>query len=268
MKGTAGRTGRCARWLTSKPHWLTQLPTNPRGSCQQGFGVRVAVVAEELFPGAELDDLTEVHHRDPVAEEAHGCEVMRDQQHADAELERRSSNSSRIVAWTETSSAEVGSSSDQNARLDGERARDREPLALTAGEGGRAGGRAPPRAARPAPSARGSARLLRAPRASSWTASSSRNTLRIVSRGFSDEYGSWNTSCTARCWARTARLRACHRGESHRSRSAPKPGDHARKRRLSAAGLTDKAERLPAATESETSSTATSVLPATEKLPR
>ncbi len=53
---------------------------------EQGPGVGVARVREELAGGGHLDDLAEVHHRDPVAHVAHDRQVVGDEDVGEAEL--------------------------------------------------------------------------------------------------------------------------------------------------------------------------------------
>ena len=102
-----------------------------------------------------------------------------------------------ICAWIETSSADTGSSSDDEVRVDRERAREADPLALAAGELVRVarGGvgrqaddleqlaHAPPRLAAPGEAVH--AQRLATIRPTLW-------------RGLSDANGSWKTICIRR----------------------------------------------------------------------
>ena len=89
---------------------MTLLGAHPRDRVDERPGVRVPRVPEELVGVGDLDDPAEVHDGDPVAEVLHDGEVVRDEQDAQAELARSGAKSSRIVACTDTSSAETGSS--------------------------------------------------------------------------------------------------------------------------------------------------------------
>jgi putative ABC transport system ATP-binding protein len=65
---------------------------------------------EEVRAGASLDDPAAIHHRDPIADVLDQAQVVRDEQVG--QLQRSCSSSSRLTtcAWTETSSADTGSS--------------------------------------------------------------------------------------------------------------------------------------------------------------
>src|ERR1017187_8529741 len=65
---------------------MGELGVGDRDGGQQRAGVAVARQAVERVARRQLDDLAEVHHRDPVAHVAHDCEVVGDEDHRQAEL--------------------------------------------------------------------------------------------------------------------------------------------------------------------------------------
>ena len=154
--------------------------------------------------GCGLDDAPEVHHRDAVGDVAHDGEVVGDEQVREPELALGARTSRlRICAWIEPSSAVTGSSS-------------------TSSSGSTASARAMPIAlALPARQLVRVARLVfgaepdqrehlgharaRSRRVRPAIRSGSATIARAVMRGSSDEYGSWNTICTRRRIARSAR---------------------------------------------------------------
>ena len=100
-------------------------------------------------------------------------------------------------AWIETSSADTGSSSRISYRIDGQRTRDPDPLALTAGELVREAVDVLAGQARRGRAAGGSRRSIFA----FWTPRILSGVARICEtrlRGFSDACGSWNTICISR----------------------------------------------------------------------
>ena len=82
--------------------------TAESSACVYGWrGLRV-----ELGRGRGLDDLAEVHDRDPVGDVAHDREVVADEQVGEAAARsRRSASRFSTWAWIDTSSALTGSSS-------------------------------------------------------------------------------------------------------------------------------------------------------------
>ena len=66
---------------------------------------------------AELDDLAEVHHRDPVRDVPDDGEVVRDEQVRRVELVLQLLEQVDDLAWIDTSSAETGSSSTSSSGL-------------------------------------------------------------------------------------------------------------------------------------------------------
>ena len=94
----------------------------------------MARIREELIPRRDLDDPAEVHDGDALAEVADGGEIVRDHQDADRELRAQiveEREDRRLHRDVERRGRFVG---DQDARLDGERPRDRDALALTTRE--------------------------------------------------------------------------------------------------------------------------------------
>ena len=83
----------------------------------------------------DLDDLAEVHHRDAVGDVPDDREVVRDEEIRQRRT-RAAALASRLItcAWIETSSAETGSSSTTQLRVERERAGDADALPLAAGE--------------------------------------------------------------------------------------------------------------------------------------
>ena len=113
-------------------------PRCPGDGFDESPGIGMRWTIENVVDWAALDDLAAVQDVDAVGDLADDREVVRDEQVAEAELARAASLSRlRICACTETSSAETGSSQTISLRLHGERAGDRDPLALAARERGR-----------------------------------------------------------------------------------------------------------------------------------
>ena len=77
---------------------------------EQGPGVGVARVPQDLVHGPRLDDAAQVHDRDLMGQVGHHREVVGDEQVGEPAVSCRSLSRLRIWAWTETSRALVGSS--------------------------------------------------------------------------------------------------------------------------------------------------------------
>ena len=105
-----------------------------RDGREQGLGVRVARVGVKLMAGGDFHDAAEIHDDDAVADVFNYRQVVRDKKQGEAEfflqvleeiddlgLHRDIKRGDRLV-------------SDDQARADGERARDADPLTLPAGE--------------------------------------------------------------------------------------------------------------------------------------
>ncbi len=113
---------------------------------------------------------------------------------------------------------------DQQLRLERERAGDRHALALAAREVARVRSRAPGPGGRPGRAAPGSGRRCRSAATILWTRRSSESVWRTVIRGFSDEYGSWNTIWIRRRSDRCALQRRAARRRSGSRRPSARAG--------------------------------------------
>ena len=90
---------------------------------------------EDLGGRPLFDDHASAHHRDLVAQLPHDAEVVGDEEVGDAQLVPGGlASRSSTWRWIETSSDETASSQTTSAGRDRERARNRDPLALPAGE--------------------------------------------------------------------------------------------------------------------------------------
>ena len=115
---------------------------------QQLLRVGVLRVAEDRLARPDLDDLAEIHHRDPVADALDHRHVVRDEQVGEPELRlqvQHQVDDLRLDRDVERGDRLVG---DDQLRPDGERAGDADALALAAGEFVREAAR-PCRASRP-----------------------------------------------------------------------------------------------------------------------
>ena len=153
---------------------------------------------EELLRRSLLDDRAEVHHRDAVAEELDGREVVGDEEAREAEVALEVAEQvedRRLHRHVERGDGLVR---DQKDRRNGERAREPDALPLAARELVRI----------PVPQLRPEADLVeelrrracrgRRRRASRCSRSGSPTIWPQVMRGLSEEYGSWKTMCTPR----------------------------------------------------------------------
>ena len=209
-------------------------------------GLREERVARPL-----LDDPAEVHDGDRVGHVADDREVVRDeevgqvepvlqvaQQVEDLRLDRDVDGRDRLVEHDEL-------------RVERERARDADALALAAGELARIGARVlraqadeleQLRHARRAAACRESER--------SWTTSGNETICSTVFRLFSDAYGSWKTICISRRSRRSSRggrREDVGRVEVDAARGRlVEPEQQPRERRLARAGLADEPDRLAA----------------------
>ena len=106
----------------------------PRHRLQQPLRVWMPRVVEQLGGRRRLHDPAEVHHRNPVAHMPHDRHVVRDEQHRQPQLAAQlvqQVQHRRLHRHVERGHGLVG---DQHVRLERERARDRDALALAAGE--------------------------------------------------------------------------------------------------------------------------------------
>ena len=200
---------------------------------------------------AALHHRAGVQHDDVVADAPHDLEVVRDEQVAEAELACRSQQQVEDLRLHRDVERRDGLVADHQVGLGGERAGDREPLALAAGQLGRVARSAwRPRADRGEQLVARAARAAR--RATSVQAAAAPRRCRAtVKRGSSESYGSWNTICTAR--RSSAQLGATRAGTTSpwkRTLARRRPleaEDQARGGRLARAGLADQADRRAAA---------------------
>ena len=200
---------------------------------QQRLRIGVARVGEQFVGRRGLDDAAEIHHGDAVGDVLHHREIVRDEDVGEAEpplqvaqqvehlrADRHVERRDRLVAHDQL-------------RLDRERARDHDALALPAGEFVRIARRE----ARLEPDHLAAARATRSRRCAAGTmscsASGSARMSPTVMRGLSDAYGSWNTSCAwrrigaragfARARTRPARRSACGPAVGSIRRSTSRP---------------------------------------------
>ena len=102
-----GQIGRHAR---NRVERLRAVMVEARDRAEERLRVRVPHVPEQLVRARALDDLSGVHHHDPVGSRRDHAEVVRDQDDRHLRSRRSASIRSRIWAWIVTSSAVVGSS--------------------------------------------------------------------------------------------------------------------------------------------------------------
>ena len=89
MEGAAARRVGRVRQVVGEPDPPPRVPqarVRQRHRGQQGLGVRVAWPGVQLAGLGHLDDLAEVHHRDPVADALHHRQVVGDEQVGQAQL--------------------------------------------------------------------------------------------------------------------------------------------------------------------------------------
>ena len=153
---------------------------------------------EQRLGRPRLDDAAQVHHRDPLGDLPHDGEVVGDeevgqpavalqvgQQVEHLRLHRDVERRDRLVA-------------DDEARLDRERPRDPDALALATGELVRDSASAYPGSSPTSSSSAATRRPTSAPRASRWISMPSATAAPTVMRGLSALYGSWKMICIRR----------------------------------------------------------------------
>ena len=86
------------------------LPVDRGHRRQQRLGIGMMRSGEHLLGRADLHQPAEIEHGDAVRQIAHHAEIVGDEDVADLLRVCRSTSRLRMAAWTETSSAEVGSS--------------------------------------------------------------------------------------------------------------------------------------------------------------
>ena len=133
--GSSARARRRCRTIRSRPSSRVRVGDGHRR--QQRAGVRVRGWPYRSSRRRDLDDLAQVHHRDPVADVPHHRQVVGDEHVGEPSSSCRSASRLMIWAWIETSSAETGSSQTTSFGLQRQRPGDADPLALAAGELGR-----------------------------------------------------------------------------------------------------------------------------------
>src|SRR2546428_10461852 len=139
VEAAAARRVREARDRSAEPDpFPGPVEVERRDRRKQRFSVRVMWRGKDILGGAELDELREIHHPDPVGEVANHAQVVRDedvrdafgglkfgQQVEDRGLDRNVQGRDRLVA-------------DDDVRRPGERPADGHPLPQPSGEFGRA----------------------------------------------------------------------------------------------------------------------------------
>ena len=162
--------------------------------------LRVGVEGPRRRPRrGRLDDPAEVHDRDAVGDLPHHRRGRgRRRRRSGRARSCRSASRLTTCAWTETSSAETGSSAIDQPRARA-RARGRCRCAgaarrrTRAGSGRRARGRSPTSSISSAPG-----RAISLARPAPWTRAARRSIAPTRLRGFSEAYGSWKTICISR----------------------------------------------------------------------
>ena len=139
--GTAGVEGAApwrierARHFAHDHHALVaQSRIGMRHRGQQQLRVGVSRPLGDLLGGAELDNAAEVHDGDPVAHVADQMEVMRDEQVGEAEAFLQLEQQVHDLGLDGDVERAHGLVEHHELRLDGERARNADALALTARE--------------------------------------------------------------------------------------------------------------------------------------
>ena len=127
------RVGRLAADQRAGPRAVL-LGVGDRDRRQQGAGVGMDRLGVELLGGRELDQLAQVHDCDPVGDVADDAEVVGDEDVRQAEVVLEVVEQVDDLGLDRDVERRTGSSSTISLRIDGERAGDADPLALTAGE--------------------------------------------------------------------------------------------------------------------------------------
>ena len=115
--GTTGREGTArhpavgtGRLSAHQRDTIGFLTFQPRRRGQQGTRVRMARMRKDFLGRRLLDDLSQIHDRDAIAQALDHRQVVRDEQVGEPRLRRRSSSRFSTVACTDMSRPEVGSS--------------------------------------------------------------------------------------------------------------------------------------------------------------
>ena len=210
----------------------------------------MARVIEEGRLRRELDQPPEVHDRHALAHVAHDGQVVRDEQEREAELTLEVGEEVQDLRLDRDVEGGHGLVAHEQTRAEGEGPGDPDPLALAAAEG--VGVARHVVGGSPTVSSSSPTRAAAARRVAPKFRSGSPTMSRTVRRGFSDEYGSWNTTCTARRKSRSRRSGTCcdvapvedDASGCHRQETEDQPPD----RRLAAAALAHESERLAGST--------------------
>ena len=109
-------------------------PVSGGNELEQPDGVRVQRVGEELLRLGQLDDLARVHDRDPVGELEQQRQVVRDEQHREAELALQLLELLQDLALDDDVERGRRLVHDHELRLERERHRDDHALTHAAGE--------------------------------------------------------------------------------------------------------------------------------------
>ena len=135
-RATGGRVDRRGR-VTEEDDPLTgsfHLWVRGRDGADEGAGVRVAWTFDHVDGGAQFNDLAEVHHGDAIRDVFYHRQIVGDedkrQMHLPAELREQIEN----LRLNGNIQSRNGFVCDDQARLEGERAGDGDPLPLAAGK--------------------------------------------------------------------------------------------------------------------------------------
>ena len=101
---------------------------------QERLGVRVRRPVVDVLLRADLDDLAEIHHRDAVGDVPDEREVVRDEQIGEAEVALQRLEEVDDLRADRHVERRDGLVEDDHLRVEGERARESDPLALAARE--------------------------------------------------------------------------------------------------------------------------------------
>ena len=134
VEPAAGRRVAGARHIAHQRHKLSLACSHFRNGGEQRLRVRMPRRRKQRASFRDLDDLAQIHHRDPVADVPDNAEVVRDEQIGERQLVSQILSRLRICAWIETSSADDRFVEDEKPRRERKRAGNAYALALPAGE--------------------------------------------------------------------------------------------------------------------------------------
>ncbi len=101
---------------------------------EQGLGIGVLGVAEDLLGRAELDDPAEIHHRDPMTDVTDHAQIVADEHHGEMHLALQAHEQIEDLGLNRDVEGGDRFVRDQKLRPHGERARDGDPLTLAAAQ--------------------------------------------------------------------------------------------------------------------------------------